>query len=214
VRRTDLAELVVRTILRRQPRLGSTRLLCIDGRAGSGKTSLARGVGRAAARLSAGTKVRVLHMDDMYEGWGGLGAVSQSVERDLIAPLRADRPGRYRRYDWHRERYAEWRTVRPVDLLVLEGVGSGSASYGPDITLLVWVDAPRDLRIARGVARDGEAVLPYWSAWMASEDELFARERTRERAHLIVDATGGAHDQPGEVVVLASPEPAAGTSLA
>jgi len=52
------------------------------------------------------------------------------------------------------------------------------------------VEAPRDIRVQRGVARDGEAVLPKWLAWMKSEDDLFASEQTRQRAHVVVDGTG------------------------
>jgi uridine kinase len=104
--------------------------------------------------------------------------------------LREDRPGRYQRYDWHREQFAEWHTVDPVDVLILEGVGSGASAYGDNITSLVWVEAPRDLRVERGRERDGEEVLPKWLEWMDSEDAVFARERTRQRADVVVDGSG------------------------
>ncbi|MGH3588040.1 MAG: hypothetical protein ACRDQ0_17165, partial [Pseudonocardia sp.] len=96
------------------------------------------------------------------------------------------------RYDWHREAFAEWHTVEPVDLLILEGCGSGAAAYDDAITSLVWVEAPRDLRVERGIARDGAEVLANWLDWMDSEDALFTRERTRERSDVVVDGTGEA----------------------
>jgi hypothetical protein len=37
----------------------------------------------------------------------------------------------------------------------------------------------------RGIDRDGEAFAPYWEAWARSEAEVFARERTRDRADLV-----------------------------
>ena len=80
--------------------------------------------------------------------------------------------------------------MEPVDLLVVEGVGSADSSYDDAITSLVWVEAPRELRVARGVGRDGEAVLPQWLRWMEDEDALFARERTRAQADAVVDGTG------------------------
>lgn len=169
--------------------LGATRLVCVDGHAGSGKTTLGEALREAASPHGS---VRLLHMDDMYAGWSGLGDVSERVERDLVAPLREDRPGRYQRYDWRRERFAEWHAVEPVDLLVLEGVGSGALTYDRAITALVWVEAPREIRLARGVARDSEAALPRWLTWMDDEDALFVRERTRERATVVVDGTGAA----------------------
>ena len=184
----DIAELLAWTTFTRQPTLGSTRLVCVDGRAGSGKTTLGRALRDAAGELGS---ARLLHMDDMYEGWSGLGsALTSRIAADLLAPLREDRAGRYRRYDWHRARFAEWHTVEPVDALVLEGVGSGAAAYGDAITTLVWVEAPRELRLARGIARDGEQVRPRWLQWMDDENALFARERTRQRADVVVDGTG------------------------
>jgi uridine kinase len=173
----------------RPPTLGAGRLLCVDGPAGSGKTSLARAVADVAAE---GHSVRLVHMDDVYEGWAGLDAAPSRLARDLVRPLLQGRPGRYQRYDWHAGRLAEWHTVDPVDLLVLDGVGSGAETYDAAITTLVWVEAPPALRLARGIARDGEQVRPFWTAWMADEDALFARERTRQRADVLVDESGTA----------------------
>lgn len=186
-RLADVAELLVWTTLGMDPTLGSTRLLCVDGRAGAGKTTLGGALATEAARHGSS---RLVHMDDIYEGWSGLEGATPRIDRDLVAPLREDRPGRYQRYDWEAERSAEWHSVPPVDLLVLEGVGSAAGVYGGVITLLVWVKAPRELRIQRGLARAGEQVLPLWNRWMEDEDIMFARERTQERADVIVDGTG------------------------
>jgi uridine kinase len=112
------------------------------------------------------------------------------VAREVVAPLRAGRPGRYRRYDWLRGEFAEEHVVEPVDVLVLEGVGSGGSAFADAVTTLVWVDAPPDLRLQRGLARDGEALRQEWLTWMADEARLHARERTRERADVLVDGTG------------------------
>jgi hypothetical protein len=54
------------------------------------------------------------------------------------------------------------------------------------VTALVWVEAARDVRMRRGLERDGEAFAPYWEAWAVAEQEHFARHRTRGRADLIV----------------------------
>lgn len=184
----EVAALLRRVVHQQPPTLGGTRLVCVDGPAGSGKTTLAGALGKAA-----GPRALVLHMDDLYEGWSGLGPdLVARVDTGIVAPLRRGEPGTYRRYDWHRQEFAETHQVAPVDLLVLEGVGSGGSVYHDAVTLLVWVEAPRDLRIQRGVARDGEAVLPAWTRWMQDEERHFARERTRERADVVVDCGHGA----------------------
>lgn len=180
------AHSVLAHALSRPGTLGAGRLICIDGPAGSGKTTLASAV--AAVAVASGA--RVVHMDDLYEGWGGLPHVAPTV-RGLLEPLSRGEAGRYQRYDWDAERPAEEVVVDPVPLLVLEGVGSGLRAWAPLITTLVWVEAPHDLRMDRGIARDGESFAAQWVAWAAAEAELFAREQTRDRADLHLDGTTG-----------------------
>ena len=153
----------------------------MDGPAGSGKTTL-------ASELAARASAPVVHMDDLYPGWDGLPLVDAQLE-SALRPLAEGEPGSYRRYDWHRAEFAETVEVPPADLLVVEGVGSGSSKVADLVTVLVWVEAPHDLRKRRGIERDGAAFAPYWDAWAQAEDEVFARERTRDRADLIVDGT-------------------------
>lgn len=161
------------------PTLGAGRLICVDGLAGSGKTTLARSLAALAPEAV------VLGTDEMLEGWRGLPGLGRSVEA-LLRPLAAGRPGTWRRWDWYDGGWAETRTVEPGPLLVLEGVGSAAASYDDLVTLLVWVEADRDVRLARWRARDGEEQQPYWPDWLADEEALHAREDTRARADVVV----------------------------
>lgn len=164
------------------PRLGPVTLVCVDGPAGSGKSTLA---GRLAEELSA----PVVHLDDLYEGWAGLDGVWQRVEDQLLGPLAAGRPGRYQRYDWDAGCFAEWVDVPFAAALVLEGCGSAPRDVDGRASLVVWVEAPADVRLERGIARDGEALRDEWLRWMGLEAVHFARERTRERADAVVDGT-------------------------
>ncbi len=173
---------VLALLERREPTLGGGRLVCIDGPAGSGKTTLATAVAGAVSGAS------VVHMDDLYPGWSGLGRVDAQLE-DLLVPLGEGRPGSYRRYDWHAGEFAETVRVAPASLLVLEGVGSGAERFGELHTVLVWVEAPYAERLRRGIERDGDAFAPHWEQWARDEHDLFARERTRERADLVLDGT-------------------------
>lgn len=171
---------------RRSPTLGAGRLLCLDGPGGAGKTTLASAVERAH-----GPGAVVVHMDDLYDGWTGLATVAGQLD-SLLGPLSGGRPGCYRRYDWHARGFAETVLVDPPALLVLEGVGSGSTPAATVCTVLAWVEAPRDVRLARGLARDGEALREEWRRWQDREEAHFAREQTRRRAEVLVDGTGSA----------------------
>lgn len=176
------ARAVIEVALSRKPTLGAGRLVCIDGPAGSGKTTLAT----AVFELFPGC--RVVTMDDLYAGWTGLPTVGDQLDT-LLLPLAEGRAGSYRRFDWEANRYAETVTVDPVDLLVLEGVGSGSLRHAALTGVLVWVEAPEALRFERGLARDGAAAEPHWRRWMVDEMLHFTNEGTRERADLVI-ATG------------------------
>lgn len=168
---------LVSLLLSRPPTLGTGRLLCLDGPAGAGKTTLAA----AVAGLVPAT---VVHLDDLYDGWDGLPRLRERLD-PLLLPLARGEAGSYRRYDWATGRYAETVAIDPAPVLVLEGVGSGLAAYSSLRTLLVWVDADRDTRLARWRARDGEAAEPHIAAWTAAEDRLFAAEGTRAAADVV-----------------------------
>ena len=106
-------------------------------------------------------------------------------------PLSSGRSGSYRRWDWPGDDWAETVLVPPVPLLVLEGVGSGSAQTAPLITVLAWVEVPYDLRMARGLERGGVGVAEHWRQWALDEQDLFARDGTRERADVVLDGRTG-----------------------
>jgi uridine kinase len=177
-------------------RLGAARLVCVDGPAGSGKTTL-------AARLvtALGDAATLVHLEELYAGWTITGTVAR-LEAGVLRPLAADRAGGYHRYDWAAERFVPEPTSVPVrPVLVVEGCGSSPRRLDPWTTLRIWVEAPAELRVARGLARDGAGLEPQWRRWQLTEAAEFARENTRARAHLRLD--GAAASPTGPVVPLA-----------
>jgi hypothetical protein len=171
------------------PRLGSGRLICVDGPAGSGKTTLAAQIAEVA-RLAGCDEGHVVHLDDIYPGWDGLAELDPLVLR-LLEPLARGLAGTYRRWDWASGELRETHQVAPSPLLVLEGVGSGNRAWRSLVNTVVWVEAPRDVRLARGLERDGVAAREHWLHWMDAEDRLFDQEGTRAAADLLVDTSSG-----------------------
>lgn len=168
---TDLAAMVSAA----PPRCGTTRLVCIDGPSGSGKTTL-------AAQLAPELGAAVLHMDELYPGWDGLAAAVPLLHSQVVAPLAAGDTAAYRRYDWHLGEFAEARELGRPGVLIVEGVGSGARMVAAHASLLVWIEAPRAVRFARGISRDGETYRPFWERWATQERAHYAAEATRERA--------------------------------
>jgi uridine kinase len=164
------------------PRLGATRLVCVDGPAGSGKTTF-------AGRLSAGCgpDATVVHLEDLYAGWTLTGAVDR-LAAGVLRPLADGRPGAFHPYDWVAGCFSPALTDVPVvPVLVVEGCGSSPRTLDPWTTLRVWVEAPTAVRLARGLARDGAALEPEWREWQRAEAVEFAQEDTRARADVRVD---------------------------
>jgi uridine kinase len=169
------------------PRCGAVRVVCVDGPAGSGKTTLA---GALADALDQGP---VIHMDDLYRGWAQeLGPeLATRVGAWLLDAWEVGLPGRHLRYDWRQARYTQWIDVEPAPIVVLEGCGSASAGIRRRASLVVWVQAPHAVRLARGVARDGESLAPEWHRWLEHEEAHFRTDGTRAAADVIVDGTTG-----------------------
>jgi hypothetical protein len=189
-------------IMSARPRLGAVRLVSVDGAAGSGKTTFA---GRLAGSLrQSGAAVAEIHTDDLLEGWSDIAGFWPRLDQWILAPLRRGEPGRYRRYDWHRERFDDrWEQVPVPDVLLVEGVTSARAAIAPYLSISAVVVARRDLRLHRGIARDGEALRAKWLRWMADEDAHFAADRPQLRADRLVDgAPAIAHDPECEYVRL------------
>jgi uridine kinase len=179
---SDVAEAVLELAAGRPPSLGAGRLVCVDGPAGSGKTTL-------GVELARRTGAQLIHGDELMEGWRGLESVGRQLE-GVVAALADGRPGTYEHYDWELGRYSHTVEVPPAAWLVVEGVGSGAAALAAYTTVLVWVEVDDDLRLARGLERDSDSMEEHWRQFMLDERDLFARERTRERADVVVDGTG------------------------
>ncbi len=164
----------------RHPACGRTTVVAVDGPSGSGKTSIADG-------LAAAIGADVLHLDDVYPGWHGLDATPAMIRTGVLDRIAVDEVGEVRRWDWEASRPGSAMRVPPAPVLVLDGVGSGAATIRPYLSLLVWVEAPVEVRRRRALARDGGAYEPYWEVWAEQEARHFAAQHTRAHADVVID---------------------------
>ena len=191
-------------VLRREPRLGPVRLVGVDGRAGSGKTTFARRLSRALR--GSGATVGEVHTDDLLEGWTDMVSFWPRLREWILDPLSRGEPARYRVYDWHAKRFGdEWHALAVPDVLVVEGVTTTRRAVRAQLSLGVCVLAERDLRLARGIERDGEGLRPEWVRWMAAEDAHFAEDETVEHVELLVDGAPDVEHDPEHQYLRVSP---------
>jgi uridine kinase len=199
--RTTFAELAA--CLVKLKRRQKTLLVGIDGCGGSGKTNFAEALQGALESVSSG--VMTVHMDDFYRlsptQHSGIrdqfadGVIAwQEVKDQVLIPLSQNRPGRYRRFDWLTNTLAEWCEVPIGGIVIVEGIRSLQGSLAAFYDHRIWVDCPRPIRLARGVARDGEEARRRWeNVWMPAEDRYVENYRPEDTADLTVDGSGGGH---------------------
>ena len=179
----DAIAATLRAIDNAEPRCGGTKVVAIDGPSGAGKTFFAAAL---AARLpDAG----LLHLDDLYPGWDGLEQGVTDLYEQVLAPIARGERATYRRWDWEHDRYAGWHSLPATHVLLVDGVGSGAGRNAGLESVLIWLEADRDVRFRRGIERDGDPYRHQWERWAAQEAALFLADATRDRADLIVNTT-------------------------
>jgi hypothetical protein len=130
---------------------GRPLLLAVDGRSGSGKTTVAE---RIAGRVPGAV---VVHTDDvawhhaMFD-WADL------MREGVLAPLHRGEAVAFRPPPWDvRQRPGAVTVPARCTLVVVDGVGIGRRSLAEWFDALIWVQADRTVAWARGLARDGGA---------------------------------------------------------
>jgi uridine kinase len=177
----------------------STRLVGIDGCGGAGKSVFAE-------RLSKNLDdAPIIHTDD-FASWDNPIDWWPRLNQQVIEPLSQGKDAHWQRYDWGQRELAEWQTIAPGEVVIVEGVTATRKEWRDKLAYCIWVDCPRDVRLKRGLARDGQEASPQWRQWMAAEDKYVQDQRPQDHADLVV---AGAPDVAHQEDEFARADPAA-----
>jgi len=178
----------VRALLDRRGRA----VVAIDGRCGSGKTTLAETLAR---RFDA----CVLHMDDFYlppaqraADWERTPAGNMDLARFLdtaLLPVRAGVPVAYRAYDCGADRFLPERMLRPRALTIVEGSYSQHPRLAGQYDLRVFVTCARKEQEHRLRAREGEYFAVFQARWIPLEEAYFRAFGIERQADIVYDTT-------------------------
>ncbi|HEY5389766.1 MAG TPA: hypothetical protein VIJ83_04360, partial [Solirubrobacteraceae bacterium] len=82
---------------------------------------------------------------------------------------------------------APWSLEPPAELIV-EGVGAGALALAPFTSVLVWIELDDEERRRQAFDERGDRSIyePHWERWARQEEEHYARERTWERAAVLL----------------------------
>ncbi len=133
-------------------------IILIDGHSGVGKTTLSE---EMAKRLDA----TVVHLDDVYPGWGGLVDGRNRVIEEVIRPLRNGGSGSVVTWDWEHNAPGETLIVAPTPVVIVEGSGISTSKSRLLADAVMWVEASMDVRAVRIEKRDGPAQRELFAAW-------------------------------------------------
>jgi uridine kinase len=168
------------------------QLLAIDGHSAAGKSTLAAEI---AAHVPAAT---IIHADDFYRPMAEVDRALldaaggyqwyydwQRLEAQVLAPLSRGETTRYQHYDWEANQLAEWTTVEPSGLIIVEGCYAARPQLRQYYDTIVLVETTPARRAERQRARVNDS--PAWiERWEAAERYYFASERPHVYADFIL----------------------------
>ena len=178
---------------------GRPAIIAVDGRGGSGKTTL------TTALTAAVPGAQAFHLDDLI--WNEPLYDWDQLYVDTLTQLRRAGsldlvPDKWREHG----REGSIRIPAGSPLVLVEGTGAGLAAVRSLIDAHVWVQTGDDVAERRGIKRDiaegvngdAEESVRFWHWWMAGERLFFAKDCPWRRADVIVSGDAPAGVEPGE----------------
>jgi uridine kinase len=173
-------------------------VLAVDGRSGSGKSTIAA----LLQRCVPGSMI--VHTDDIawhhsFFDWSDL------LIEGVLKPLHRGEGVRYQPPGWRTHgRAGAIEIPAGLDLVIVEGVGASRSEVMPWLDSSVWVQSDLDEAERRGLARDGgtEEASKFWQEWMSQEFDFLQWHRPWARATAIVNGTPAQPYDPNRQVVV------------
>ena len=180
--------LTSRLLAEREASRVSTFIAAIDGRCGSGKTTVARAV---AAQL----EIPLIHMDDFFlrpeqRTQERLASPGENVDHErfleeALIPLSQGKGCRYGRFDCSSMEIRETVQLDPAPLVLVEGSYSHHPLLRPYLDLTVFLNVSPEEQTARILARNGrEALNAFQKRWIPLEEAYFKAYSVPERADI------------------------------
>jgi uridine kinase len=179
---SNLSELVDK-VNESSKKCGQTKIIVIDGPAGSGKTTLAKSLSGLLEYCP------IIHMDEIYEGWEN--ALSPKTFKDLgewiINPLLENNSIEYIKYDWNLEQRIEKVVINNSKVMIIEGVGSSSFEVSKHASLKLWIEVNKETGINRVLTRDGLHIQEQMKTWQSQESKFFIENNSKENSDIWID---------------------------
>jgi len=154
-----------------------TVLVALDGRCGSGKTTLATQLAKQFPQSIT------IHTDDFYLpppqrvfGWEYIPCANMHLERlraEVVAPARADHAFSYKAYSCRDGAYLPPVFHQPAPLVIVEGSYSHHPSLTPYYDIKVFVTCSQEEQSRRLREREGRRYSAFVERWIPLEEGYF-----------------------------------------
>ena len=178
-----LIEKISSDVLELIDRGNQTPVILIDGRAGSGKSTFAESLQQQLFR-DGESAPRVIHMDNIFEGWDGLALGSDYMVRFILQPLARRETASWQDWSWVKNQRSSWREFSGGTPLIVEGCGSLTERSKEHADISIWLEASEETRRERWIQR--ERHLEKFDFWAAQELDFYAREKSQSLADLVI----------------------------
>lgn len=182
--------------IRRRAALTMPLIVALDGRSGTGKSTLAIAL---ANRLNA----TVITQDDFYTGgtladWNTLTAQEKAdrvidwrrVRHEVLEPLIANRQAVWHPFNWEAFEGLAPHTITAdaAPIIILDGAYAARPELSDLINLSILLQLPDDIRRERLKLREGEDYLSAWNAvWEEAEDHYFTHVRPPSSFNIVLE---------------------------
>ena len=167
-------------------------VISIDGRCGSGKSSL-------AAVIKEVFSCNVFHMDDYYlppdrraDDWETIPAGNMDLERfkmEVLQPVKEGKDVLYQPFDCQTGSLAEPSAVPPTQLTVIEGSYSQHPELSDQYELKIFITSGPEVQRKRLTEREGDYVKVFFSRWMPLEERYFTAFDIENKSDMILDTS-------------------------
>lgn len=171
------------------------RIVAIDGGGGAGKTTFASHLQKAIEDSF------VITMDNFYRPPQARGPVLSTdivntnfdwdrFYTSVLLAAQNNTPISYQRYDFHKGTLSGGTTEVPYDAtIIIEGVWGMQAAFVDIYDYRIWLDAPPETRLMRGLKRDGEEMREAWEGeWIPIDNRYRDVQKPYLRADIIIDS--------------------------
>ena len=169
-------------------------LIGVDGRPGSGKTTV-------AVKLEAGLHAQSVYLDEFFippKQWPKdanpqfpFFYFRYQEFIDGVKALAAGRPFTYFAYDWETNGLSKQaKVIKPEGIIIIEGVSALNAELAHLYSKKIWVASDRESEFATIASRENEKNLDVWKNIYLPSVDLYCAQKPWERADIIYAGCG------------------------